>query len=241
MAISVLDAAVPGDNDPAGAGAEQIRLIKAALKEDLGGIDGPVKAGAANSLATAAEITNLFDRLTAIEAAYERRLIGTVRPFTGTVAQVPAGWFICDGTNGTPDWQGRVPIGANSAAGAPTLLGQPTGGSPPAATTTGPSGGVSAGTTGGTSLTVAQLPTALANNVTISMCTGGDGITHNDTRFAASGETAGNPYSVPMDITGLNGDTHTHSIPSVATHTHSIPAMDLSPWAAVYWIMYLGV
>jgi hypothetical protein len=241
MAISVLDAAVPGDNDPAGSGAEQIRLIKAALKEDLGGIDGPVKAGAANSLATAAEITNLFDRLTAIEAAYERRLVGTVRPFTGTVAQVPAGWFICDGTNGTPDWRGRVPIGADSAAGSPTLLGQPTGGSAPAATNTGASGGVSAGTTGGTSLTVAQLPTALAANNTISVTTGSSSMDHSGILGVAGGSGSGTTQGGPMDITGLNGDAHTHSIPSVATHTHSIPAMDLSPWAAVYWIMYLGV
>jgi hypothetical protein len=37
---------------------------------------------------------------------------GFITDFYGTAAQVPQGWAICDGTNGTPDMRGKVSIGA---------------------------------------------------------------------------------------------------------------------------------
>ena len=33
----------------------------------------------------------------------EAPLVKEVRPFAGTLAQIPAGWQLCNGTNGTPD------------------------------------------------------------------------------------------------------------------------------------------
>jgi hypothetical protein len=33
----------------------------------------------------------------------------------GDIASIPAGWVLCDGTNGTPDLRGRVPFGVNTA------------------------------------------------------------------------------------------------------------------------------
>jgi hypothetical protein len=40
---------------------------------------------------------------------------GTIVAWAGTAAQVPAGWAVCDGTNGTPNLQDRFIIGAGSS------------------------------------------------------------------------------------------------------------------------------
>jgi chemotaxis protein histidine kinase CheA len=42
--------------------------------------------------------------------------VGTVMPYAGT-ATVPAGWRICDGTNGTPNLVGRFLMGTSTAVG----------------------------------------------------------------------------------------------------------------------------
>lgn len=38
---------------------------------------------------------------------------GTVKMFYGIAANIPVGWQICDGTNGTPDLRNRFPAGAD--------------------------------------------------------------------------------------------------------------------------------
>ena len=39
---------------------------------------------------------------------------GTILPFAGTFATIPAGWHICDGTNGTVNLVDRLPYGAQN-------------------------------------------------------------------------------------------------------------------------------
>ena len=39
---------------------------------------------------------------------------GTIRLWYGEAGAVPAGFAICDGTNGTPDLRGRVPVGVDT-------------------------------------------------------------------------------------------------------------------------------
>lgn len=40
---------------------------------------------------------------------------GAIVMWTGDIANVPAGWKVCDGTNGTPDLRNRFPVGAGSS------------------------------------------------------------------------------------------------------------------------------
>lgn len=42
----------------------------------------------------------------------------------GVAANVPAGWAICDGTNGTPDMRGRVPVGVDTSQAEFDVLGE---------------------------------------------------------------------------------------------------------------------
>lgn len=40
--------------------------------------------------------------------------VGWINLFYGNLANIPAGWHVCDGTNGTPDMRDKVPLGASS-------------------------------------------------------------------------------------------------------------------------------
>ena len=33
--------------------------------------------------------------------------VGTILPYVGELADIPRGWALCDGSNGTPDLTGR--------------------------------------------------------------------------------------------------------------------------------------
>jgi hypothetical protein len=37
--------------------------------------------------------------------------VGTILPFAGDVQHLPAGWYICNGDNGTVDLTNRMPMG----------------------------------------------------------------------------------------------------------------------------------
>ncbi|MSU09240.1 hypothetical protein FYJ84_09610 [Veillonellaceae bacterium WCA-693-APC-5D-A] len=39
--------------------------------------------------------------------------IGTILPYVGELNKIPHGWFLCDGTNGTPDLRDRFLQGSN--------------------------------------------------------------------------------------------------------------------------------
>lgn len=40
---------------------------------------------------------------------------GVIVLWSGSIASIPAGWLICDGTNGTPDLRDRFLLGAGGA------------------------------------------------------------------------------------------------------------------------------
>lgn len=57
--------------------------------------------------------------------------VGTILPYVGELADIPGGWALCDGSNGTPDLTGRFLEGAATTranmfieAGLPNLKGE---------------------------------------------------------------------------------------------------------------------
>jgi hypothetical protein len=58
---------------------------------------------------------------TALRAAVPAGFIGM---WSGAVGAIPAGWLLCDGTNGTPDLRGRFVLGAGGAFGVGSAGGQ---------------------------------------------------------------------------------------------------------------------
>lgn len=54
--------------------------------------------------------------------------MGTILPYVGALDKIPHGWFLCDGSNGTPDLRDRFLQGNNTAgifieAGLPNITG----------------------------------------------------------------------------------------------------------------------
>ena len=55
--------------------------------------------------------------------------IGTILPYVGNLANIPSGWHLCDGSNGTPNLSGRFLEGVTSGvkqwhdAGLPNITG----------------------------------------------------------------------------------------------------------------------
>jgi hypothetical protein len=82
--------------------------------------------------ATAAEL-NILDGVTASTAEINTASThyvpsGGIIMWSGSVATIPSGWFICDGTNGTPDLTGSFVVHADADSGGTYDVGD-TGGS----------------------------------------------------------------------------------------------------------------
>lgn len=73
-------------------------------------------------------IDNIYTNLTrlevGVESAESNLPIGSVILWYGSSGAVPAGWQICDGTNGTPNLKGRVPVGVDAAQTEFDVLGE---------------------------------------------------------------------------------------------------------------------
>jgi len=167
--------------------------------------------------------------------------IGTILMWFGTLASLPAGWQLCNGSGGTPDLRGSFPRGA----GGSIALGA-SGGAASASGSTGSSGAhTHGGSTGSHALTEAELPPhrhgllgSSVGGVATPLSGGGsDGI---------SGHSGVGPYAYQdtdsggtelMEDVG-NGDGHSHSISSDGAHTHSLGSIStIPPYVGVYFIM----
>lgn len=190
---------------------------------------------------------------------------GMIMMWSGSIASIPSGWLLCNGTSGTPDLRSRMVIGADS------------------------SGTYTVGATGGaatTTISASNLPShthtysstsgnASADHThSFSATTGTESATHSHTdsghtHTIASATTPGAPGvnnstggSTGVYITetgsgtanlGTESATHTHSVSGTsggmsATHTHSVSgttdatgsgtaATTISPYYALAYIM----
>lgn len=199
--------------------------------------------------ATNTTLTSLDARLDTIEPQMASLMPqGGIIMWSGSVASIPAGWALCNGSNGTPDLRDRFVIGAGGtrAPGA-------TGGA--ASGTTGSAGAHShSGATGGTALTTAQMPghthtgTTSTNGAHIheiltrgipqaspgTVATGRDTIPPEGPAYT---ESAGNhAHTFTTDATG-SGQTHNHTISSDGAHTHTVDTVP--PFYALAFIQKL--
>lgn len=95
--ISQLNPENPLSTDSVSQSDDHLRTIKAAVLNSFPNIDAPVTA-------TPEQLNYPVPR-------------GAILMWSGLVIDIPAGYGLCDGTNGTPDLRGRFVIGA-SAVGA---------------------------------------------------------------------------------------------------------------------------
>lgn len=90
--IAQLNAANPTSTDTVSQADDHLRLIKNVLKNTFPNLDQPVTA-------TPNQINYPVPQ-------------GFIGMWSGSVATIPSGWVLCNGSNGTPDLRGRFIIGA---------------------------------------------------------------------------------------------------------------------------------
>jgi len=138
--IDQLDPAMPPADDQIAEGQAHIRLIKAALKNSFPNLAGPVTAthtqlSAAGNLATRVsdlegnrartDVDTAFAGLVDVAGSVNgrggifentKRLVprGIIAWWYGAPEQCPAGWQLCDGSNGAPDLRGLYLFGAGN-------------------------------------------------------------------------------------------------------------------------------
>lgn len=174
------------------------------------------------------------------------RWVGEVSFHDGPLEDLPVGWHLCNGSNGTRDVRGKFIAGAGGAY----ALGD-TGGSATASGTTDPGGGHShGGATQGHALTAEENgphghQILAANNSGDSNADGW--LNTND--MSVPGEDVG-PHEYRLDNLGGteiiepsgDGDPHTHAITAAADHTHDISDVStLPPFLALYPVKFTGV
>jgi len=142
---------------------------------------------------------------------------GMILMWAGAVNAVPAGWHLCDGTAGTPDLRERFIFGAGQS--------RPPGDFGGSFATDAAGTHSHGGATGGTALTIAQIPphTHTVNDVTHQ---GGQ---------ATTGVAAQNPVATNTGSTG-GGQAHTHPLGPDGNHAHTA----IPPYVALGFIMFLG-
>lgn len=146
---------------------------------------------------------------------------GSILMWSGTIASIPSGWYLCNGSNSTPDLRNKFIIGAyQDDSGAKTTItgtGTQTGGSKDAVNVSHTHG---SGNTGSASLTGTFAVSAQAN-ITSGVFSRGSG-------FGGNGGEPQTNYPINMDA------THTHTI---ATEGVSGTNQNLPPYYALAFIM----
>jgi hypothetical protein len=192
----------------------------------------PTAAAATNNtqIATTAFVT------TAVAASFPT---GGIILWSGSVASIPSGWALCNGSNGTPDLRNRFVVGAGS-----TYAVDATGGS----TTTTATGSIS-GSTAGTALTEAQMPkhyhqmlgpssiSAPQNGGVGSTGVYGGGTPDDGAYGYGTWSTGGNAASGSTSTGTSNGDSHTHGAGTLAFTGNAVTS--LPPYYALAYIMKL--
>ena len=205
---SDLVASNPLGSDDKSQGDDHIRLIKNVIKQTLPNIDGAITA-------TQDEI----NAITNTELFFQP---GMIIMWSGSVASLPSGWAICDGTSGTPNLVGRFIVGSATDVGGTFDVGD--------------TGGVDSnshahsGSVAGHTLTVGQIPSHRHNSLT-----GSDSntvvVNSNGKRFAAS--LGADPIIETTNIQATGGGgSHNHGLTINTTVLDNKP-----PYFALAFIM----
>ena len=150
---------------------------------------------------------------------------GGIMLWSGAAADVPTGWAICDGSNGTPNLQGKFAIGVSDD------YAEGSSGGVAVQTTSSVAPHNHTGSTNGHALTIAQMPSHDHNVL-------GEIFGTNPQRLDAGNDndiyTVATPFTT--DLTG-GGEEHTHDIGEDGGHDHTVDV--LPPYCAVHYIMKL--
>lgn len=220
--INELDENNPAFNDPVGRGDDHDRLIKHVLKTTFPAFTGAVTLSDAEINALPQDVT---DAVAAAVADLSPHLVptGAITMWSGSLASIPTGWQLCNGTNGTPDLRNRFVVGAGASYAVGTNGGSNT--------KTTSSDTHNHGGTQGHALTLAQMPSH-------SHGLGGIQLYRNPkdegSTFGPDYDPTDNDGNVVTAQTQGSGQAHSHGI-SNDTHSHTVDVRP--PYYALAYIM----
>ncbi len=198
--INQLVVSNPGATDTVAQADDHLRLIKTVLKNTFPNINGPVTAGQ--------------------DFLNQPIPQGLIAMWSGVSA--PAGWFLCDGTNGTPDLRDRFIVGANTNKPLGT-----SGGSTATNSAGNHSHGMTGagihshtGLTGSTALTTAQMP-AHTHTWSGTQTSEDNNFTAGSNWLREGSTVQSSAFTVTTTSTG-SGDGHTHSLSQDGEHAHAL-------------------
>jgi hypothetical protein len=186
----------------------------------------------------AMSIAGAFNATSIQKGGYELLPIGTILMWYGSVATIPSGWSICNGSNGTPNLTGSFVLHADGSTYVPSQTGgaasvTPTtstagqhdhtgvdglaGGHTPTGVTDTQGSHDHTGDTGATALSVAQLP-AHNHPEMVSSVPGPGG---NPTTPTGGGGNGAVDAALDTDYTG-SGEAHVHTISTDGAHAHNL-------------------
>jgi hypothetical protein len=192
------------------------------------------KVGSTFNMISAIQTTEVAQVL--LDLVYKR---GMIKPWYGSTLDIPTGWVLCDGTNGTPDLRNKFIVGAGGSYALNATGGATTG-------TTSPNGGHDHG--GVTGSTVADLASH-SHTLYVATKNGAGGQTQGfgtNADIAIAGDQQASVGYISTNAVGttLVGATgsgvpgHDHTITSEPNHTHTVAT--LPPYYGLYYIMYVG-
>lgn len=238
----------PLSSDPVSQGDDHLRLLKKALWGD-GGLStdgtfrlftGPIELSSDEINALPTDISNVQTDVDAQVTELLKHVVpkGVIEMWSGTVATIPTGWELCDGTldansDPKPDLTDKFIIGAGSTY-TPGDNADGTG-------STGAAGQHDhGGTTGGATLTVEQLPdlSTLQFEIRSDYVANNQGDAHFEEGWVAGGRDVATSWTTqPLRFqgqTGGGGESHDHTITQEPDHTHT---QELPPYYALAFII----
>lgn len=187
-------------------------------------------------------ITNMGNGVDLTDAATVAQAVptGAILMWSGSIASIPTGWLICDGTNGTPDLRSRFVVGAGS-----TYAVNATGGSADAIvvshTHTGTSNGTSNGHTHGISDPSHNHSYRVDANGSNAAFVGNQGNVGGLTLGEGTGPQGSISTATQYSTTGITGTQgqsadHTHTFTTNSSGASGTNA-NLPPYLALAYIM----
>ena len=181
-----------------------------------------------NALCNNSTVLTVANFLSNLPAGYDFCHTNMIVMWYGTTGSVPAGWNLCDGTNGTPDLNGQFIVASTVSNTTGNTYSGATGSTTPA------------GSNSTYELTLSDLPAhkhpiyySGANANLISGTGASSGISGSNYMFTGSGSSL--QTGSTDNQTGAGTNAHTHTFAGVA-HTHAISG---PPYAGLLFIMKL--